>query len=237
MRSKGEADRRRRAASQELIREASISYRRSRSLDERRSRERETQELAEEVATSVFDLAEDPQVLIGTGANNSSSLSSVMARGGGNNPVAAQDPHDITIFDQQVKHILQEFNLGHEATSPIALKLANQEYENISDIMDDTPDEIMKWTTYYDGTTTKVLSKRKMRKYLHTYMYIMKRILIDNKENVDIMTWTKANFDYFCQKLTKRVICPPDLIADIERHHGANQTSTSPKSYQKQLQN
>ena len=51
------------------------------------------------------------------------------------------------------------------------------------------------------------------------------------------MTWTKAEFDAFCEKLTKHVIRPPDLITDIERHHGANQSSTSPESYQKQLQN
>ena len=96
MRSKGEADRRRRAVSWELTREALLLYQRS----------RETQDLAEEVANFVFtEPAEDTQVSIGTGSSDpsSSTQSFVIARNGGNgsgdsNLGGLIAPHDITIF-------------------------------------------------------------------------------------------------------------------------------------------
>ena len=66
MRSKGGADRTRRADSRALTREASLSYRRSRqplgAIAEEEVDEEEvndTQELAEEVATSVLDIIEE----------------------------------------------------------------------------------------------------------------------------------------------------------------------------------
>ena len=119
---------------------------------------------------------------------------------------------DITNFDSDVQHILREFDL----TSPFALKLANLGYESIINIQLSNPDEIMQWTEYYDGTTWKYLNKMKRRLFLHTYMYIMKRITLNKEDPADIPSWTKADFDDFVKKLADCKILRNVLLADIE---------------------
>ena len=86
----------------------------------------------------------------------------------------------------------------------------------------------MKWDSYYDGTTTKFLVKRKRKIFLHAYMFIMKRITIDKEDPCVPTNWTSAEFKKFCGNIINRVVREKDLIDQIARQQGANPSGPSP---------